>query len=466
MKTKNKRIVRYRKPLNINIGMIILSLVFLYLGINCIIYLSRDKISIYEVSKGESEIVQGITTTGIALRSEVVTNAPVSGYINYYVKEGSRVCIGNTLYTVDENGDFSELLQSAAENDNSLTSDNISEIKNDITKFVMSYDSKNFNDIYDFKYELDSTLLESINLNALETINESTLQNGGATLSINKADRSGIVEFYTDGFESLTPESITEESFDKNKYSKTSIISGTSVETNKPIYKTIDNEEWNIVIPLSDSQYDVYKDTTVVDVYFPTENIKTSGYFNIITNSNKQHYGIITLKRYMIQFADKRFIDVQILGDVAEGLKIPKTSVTEKEFYTVPSEYLTTGGESEKNGFQKEIISDGTTLVQFVEANVICTKDNLCYIDSSSKITKGDVLVKADSNDKYQVDGKSKLSGVYNVNTGYTTFRYIEILSEKNGYYIVQSGSQYGLQVYDQIVLDSSLVKENQVIFK
>ena len=91
VRTKKKRIVRYKKPLNINIGMIILTLVFLYLGINCIIYLSRDKISIYEVTKGQSEEIAGIATTGIALRTENVTNAPASGYINYYIKEGKII---------------------------------------------------------------------------------------------------------------------------------------------------------------------------------------------------------------------------------------------------------------------------------------------------------------------------------------------------------------------------------------
>lgn len=467
MKSKKKRIVRYRKPININIGMIILSLVFIYLGINCIIYISRDKISIYEVTKGESEIVQGITATGIALRKETVTNAPTAGYINYYVKEGTRVSIGNTLYTIDENGAFSELLSTAAENDNTLTSSNISEIKTDISKFVMSYNPENFNDIYEFKYDLDATLLESINLNALDTINSTLQNNGGTALSINKAGMSGIVEFYTDGFESIKPEAITKASYDRDSYTKNSILSGETVEADKPIYKTIDSEDWQIVIPLTKSQCEDYKDTTVVDIYFPTDDITTVGYFNIIKNGD-ENYGVIGLRRYMIQFADKRFVDVQILGDVAEGLKIPKTSLVDKDFYTIPTSYLTTGGDSgsEDIGFQKEFISDGTTLVHFVPANIICKTDEVCYIDSNTDITKGDVIVKPDSNEKYSIDVKAKLSGVYNVNTGYTTFRYVDILSEKNGYYIVNSGSQYGLQVYDQIVLNSSLVKENQVIFK
>jgi hypothetical protein len=90
----------------------------------------------------------------------------------------------------------------------------------------------------------------------------------------------------------------------------------------------------------------------------------------------------------------------------------------------------------------------------------------MCYIDTNAELSKGDVLVMPNSSERYTVEGTAELNGVYNVNTGYTTFRYVDILSEKNGYYFVTSGSTYGLQVYDQIVLNASLVKENQVIFK
>lgn len=462
---KKRRIVRYRKPININIGTIILSLVFLYLGINCLIYITRDKISIYEVAKGESEVVQGISTTAIALRSEKVTTTPTAGYINYYVKEGNRVSVGNTLYTIDENGDFSDMMESIAQNDATLTSDNIKEVKEDIQKFVMSYDQNEFDMVYDFKYDLDATLLESININSLDTINSALIANGGSALSINNAECSGIVEFYTDGFEGLNPESITDDMFDKSKYKKDQIVSGMSVENGKAVYKTIDNENWKLVIKLSDSQVEAYKDIDVVSVYFPTENIKTSAYFQIINNGNS-NYGVISLKRYMIQFCDRRFVDVQILADTVEGLKIPKSSVTKKDFYTIPVSYITKGGESLDEGFNRDILSNGEALVEFVPVEIVCKKDDLCYVPVDDKLNSGDVLVKSDTNERFTVGGMAPLQGVYNVNTGYTNFRYVDILSERNGYYIVLSGTKYGLQVYDQIVLDSSLVKEKQVIFR
>jgi hypothetical protein len=90
--------------------------------------------------------------------------------------------------------------------------------------------------------------------------------------------------------------------------------------------------------------------------------------------------------------------------------------------------------------------------------------EDMCYIDKS-QLSANDVLVKADSQSKYVVGALGTLKGVYNVNTGYTTFRYIEILSEKNGYYIIKKDTVHGLTQYDHIVLNASMVEDNSVIF-
>lgn len=465
MRSKNKRIVRYKKPLNINIGVIIFLLIFLYLGISCIIYLSKEKISIYEVVKGESEVIPGITTTGIALRSEQVTNAPATGYINYYVKDGSKVAVGSTLYTIDENGDFSEMLQNAAQNDATLTTENLAEIKSDITSFISTYDAKRFEEVYEFRYSLNASLIENVNLNALDAINHSLTENGSRTLSINTSDKSGIIELYTDGMEEMTPEAITDDSFNESAYKKNIILTDKPVEAGTPIYKTIIDESWKIMIKLTDEQIQNYSDISVVDIYFPTEDIKTSAYFSII-NNGASSYGVIELKRYMINFADKRFINIQILGDSKSGLKIPKTAVAKKSFFKIPEEYLTSGGNSNDDGFLVETINEnGESSAVFTAVDIIKKKDGICYTDDAV-LKKGSVIIQPNATNKYRIESTAELFGVYNVNTGLTTFRHVEILSEKNGYYIVESGTKYGLQVYDQIVLNASLVKENQVIFK
>ena len=56
------------------------------------------------------------------------------------------------------------------------------------------------------------------------------------------------------------------------------------------------------------------------------------------------------------------------------------------------------------------------------------------------------------------------VQGVFNINRGYTIFRKIEILNSNDEFYTVAKGTDYGLSVYDHIVLDASSVAGNGVV--
>ena len=58
-----------------------------------------------------------------------------------------------------------------------------------------------------------------------------------------------------------------------------------------------------------------------------------------------------------------------------------------------------------------------------------------------------------------------KLQGVYNINNGYCVFRRVELIAETGDYFLAKQDTQYGLKVYDHIVIDATLVDENQVVF-
>ena len=65
-KKKNKKVVRYRRPLNINVGMIIFFIIFIYLVFSVYTYLKREKIQFYEVVDGG--IVNNRIYNGLILR--------------------------------------------------------------------------------------------------------------------------------------------------------------------------------------------------------------------------------------------------------------------------------------------------------------------------------------------------------------------------------------------------------------
>ena len=164
----------------------------------------------------------------------------------------------------------------------------------------------------------------------------------------------------------------------------------------------------------------------------------------------------------MEQFVSERFVDFEVITEEVSGLKIPRSAVTDVEFYLIPKEYFLT----DQNGFLKETYSDGGPGAEVVSCTVYGSDDTYYYVDagSDSSLKAGDYLVLQNTGERYQVGAKGTLQGVYNINRGYTVFRKIEILTSNDEYYTIKKGTDYGLSVYDHIVLDAKAVSENGVI--
>ena len=164
----------------------------------------------------------------------------------------------------------------------------------------------------------------------------------------------------------------------------------------------------------------------------------------------------------------ERFLNVQIVEKQTEGLKIPKTSVVEKDFFTIPVSFAGRGGDSSDIGFFKKVYDENQQeSIVFVTPTIYKATEEYYYIDAggNGELAEGDFVVMADSSETYRIGQRASLEGVYNVNNGYCVFRHINILTETGEYYLVDTETPYGLKVYDHIVMDGSMVSENQVVF-
>mgnify|MGYP000450098137 CR=1 FL=1 len=173
--------------------------------------------------------------------------------------------------------------------------------------------------------------------------------------------------------------------------------------------------------------------------------------------------GCLTPESSMGRYATDRYVDIELILENQSGLKIPKSSVIEQEFYTVPEEYLTQGGNPNNTGV---LVDDGSDSASFQEAEVYY-RDNetgMFYLDRDlfKEVT---VLRKEDSDQTYTLQDTATLQGVYNINKGYAEFRQVTILTESDEYYIVQSGNDYGLANYDHIALNGEGITEHEEVF-
>ncbi|MGN0371288.1 MAG: HlyD family efflux transporter periplasmic adaptor subunit [Enterocloster sp.] len=464
-KKKNKKIVRYRRPLNINIGMMIFFIIFLYMMFSVFTYLKRDKIQFYEVAEGS--IVNNRLYTGLILREEQVRTADKTGYINYYLREGKRASVGTRIYSLDEKGNLENLIKDKAEDGNSFTDESLSDIRKQLSSFVLSMSNQNFGAVYDARYSLEASVMEYSSFSALDQLDK-LAEESGVVFEQVRSDVSGVVSYGFDSYESMQPADVETASFNRDGYTRTINKSGKLIDSGDAAYKIITSEQWSVVFPLSEEDEALYRDQTSLSISFKDCSLNVVCPFSIFTGKDNASYGKLDFSKYMEQFISDRFVTFEILLEQADGLKIPVSSVTEKSFYLIPVDYMGQGGDSSDAGFFKEIYNENGTSVVFVPT-VIYYKDDECYyvdMNEEDGLKSGDYIVRPESSDRYQIGRTASLKGVYNINKGYTVFRQIDILDSNSEYYTVQKGTRYGLSVYDHIVLDASTVEEGQLLYQ
>ena len=465
MAKKNKKVVRYKRPLNINVGMIIFAIIFLYLVFSVYTYLKREKIQFYEVVDGG--IVSNRMYTGLILREEQVRNADRSGYINYYLREGKRASVGSRIYSLDETGSLEELLKDNAEAGNSLSDDSLSDLKKQLTSFVLSFRDQDFSSIYDARYSLEASVMEYSSFSALDQLDK-LAQESGAVFEQVRTDVSGVVSYGFDNYETVTTADIEAASFNRDTYVKTLNKSGKLIDSGSPAYKIITSENWSIVFPLTEEDASLYSDKTTLRVIFRDYSMSTPASYSTFTGKDGASYGKLDFTKYMEQFISDRFIDFEIKTEQTDGLKIPASAVTEKSFYLIPIDYMTQGGDSSESGFNKEVYTENGSSVVFVPTTIYYSDDEFFYVDMNEEegFKAGDYVVKPSSSERYQIGRTASLKGVYNINKGYTIFKQIDILDSNNEFYTIRRNMTYGLSVYDHIVLDASMAEEGQLLYQ
>lgn len=458
------KITKYRRPLNLNIGMLIFAAIFVYVVICVFMYFRTDHIVGYSVKEGS--LTSNSIFRGIALRTEEIITGSDAGYVNYFAREGERVAVGNLVYTVDETGRLSDYIHTSESGENSLSDSDLSELKTEIIAFTHRFDRTEFADVYNFKYSVESTAIKLSNYNILENVNALNDASGTAFINYRNAPKSGIVIYSIDGYEDLKLEDMTEELFDPKNYEKEHLINNELIASGDPVYKLSTNEDWSIVIQVDEELAEELLEKEYVEVRFLKNQYTSWGEVNSYTNEAGDTFVSLTFTNSMITFCTDRFIDIELLLEDEKGLKIPNSAIVQKEFFIVPKEYLTKGGNSGNDGVLLETYDEnGNVAIEFVATTIYDATDTEYYLDDSV-LRPGNYIIKPESTERYAVSKTGSLTGVYNINKGYADFKQVNVLYSNEEYSIVKSNTVYGLNVYDYIVLDATTVNDNQFIYE
>ena len=457
-----KKVSKYRKPISFNPGVLVFLVIFVYIVIMVVSYFRQTHITPYEVKLGSLAINN--TYEGVILRDEEVITSDFSGYINYYARESEKVNAFSMVYTVDSTGKLKEMLGEESSEQSSISDESLSDIRTRISNFAGDFEPEKFIDTYDFKYELEGTVLKLANTTVLANIDRLRAENYADSIDFGYAPQSGVIQYSTDGYESLTAETITPEQVEGVDYEKNVLHSNDLISEGDSAYKLITSELWSVIIEIDEERAQSLAEESFIEVRFLRNNYTAWAAVSVLRQNGKT-YAKLDFNNSMITFASDRFVEIELLDNAREGLKIPNSAIVERTFYTIPEDYVTAGGNSGDPGFNRETyLEDGTLSVEFVPATIYNNVDGMVYVDESVfKI--GDYVIKPDDGERYPISKQASLIGVYNINKGYADFKQITVINKNEEYSIVKSNSEYGLAVYDYIALKGDSVTEDDFIY-
>ncbi|MDO4619749.1 MAG: HlyD family efflux transporter periplasmic adaptor subunit [Lachnospiraceae bacterium] len=433
-----------------NIGTIVFGILFIYIVLTVILYITTSHVASYRVVSGP--LAKNRTYTGVAVYSEHLVSAGSSGYIDYYAQDSARIRKGGVVYGVSATRDTA----AAAAPD----SDTLKAIKSDMEAFSAVFDPTDFHDTYSLKYKVENEILNMNLRNSLVSLTGS-MTIGSETVYTSESDE--IITYTSDGMEDLLTRELTASIFDEKNYRMTSLKAEDVIRAGDPVYRVIESEDWSLLIPLTARQIVHLDDTEKIRVRFTKDGNTQTAAFSILTMNDGTYYGKLDFTSGLIRYLDNRYIDVELVTNTAVGLKIPVSSIITKSFYMIPKEYAVTDENGDGLGFIKQIMDRSGKTEEVFKSPTVYYYDGERYYIGSADFSEGDIIIRKDSKDRFIVRDTAVMQGVYSMNKGYAVFRRIEVIDKNEDYCIVKKGSSYGIAQFDNIVEDASAVRDSQI---
>ncbi|OUQ66073.1 hypothetical protein B5E53_11665 [Eubacterium sp. An11] len=456
-----------RKRLSvINLGTVVFLVIIIYLTAYVIRYLGKEKLAIYEVS--ESNMSENISGTGMILREETLITTEEKGYVNYYVKDGSRVRKDGIVYTLDTTGKLQSYLNELLEEKNTVSDEEKQQVYKDLQTFSDSFSDDNFSEVYEAKSEINHDLMSYTDTILADNKDQLEEEYGSGSYVEVRAGESGLVSFFSDGMEKVTDATFTKKDFDNGSRME-DLRSREELSAGSPVYRMVTGQNWTLVIPVNEDDYNRMKnlekkDIHTVQVTFRADNFVTNASFEC-QKKEDSCYVMLKFDNYVQRYINQRYLSVRLQLSETSGLQIPASSLVQKDVYKIPAEYLTRGSNSSSDN-QVNVLSNnknGEEILTQVTVTKYRTEGENVLI-ASDKLKAGDRISNVEKAKTYTLKETSVLQGVYVVNRGYAEFKPVTILERTEDYCII-SADDSDVELYDRVILNSETIKENQVIY-
>lgn len=338
----------------------------------------RFDIESYSAEKGTIE--KKYEGKGILIKDEEIYYSDYTGTLKQYYSEGDRIKKGTLVSSVYPNmqaagisGEIDKINRAIAAKENSQGRDEkleyLKELENEIqfllieNKYEEAFETlKRYEEDIGFSNEYTNMNLDELYSKRNE-LSSSISNNSVPVYSKN----SGIISYEIDQAEEIFMFDEID-SFNSGDYNiinlEEKLISKEKIEINEPIIKIINNFNYYIMI---DVQNIIIENDKYINVRL--KKIDEIVQCNIVKKQvyNSNTFLIIEVDKYFHEFFNERYIDIELILDKYEGIKIENSSIIEKEgkkgVYVIGASKIVRFYPIKVlgNNQEKSIIEEGTT---------------------------------------------------------------------------------------------------------
>lgn len=330
---------------------------FSFATVCLVIYIFKNingSVDIMVAEDGNLEDV--IESSGIVVKDEEVYAASLDGSVTYYFDDGTKIKEGQLVADLNTDTNSAQInkqieeVQTAIDlkknKDNAaektLSDEDISAYETELQASILNSD---LDSVYNIVGQVNNNSIETYSggeyeqydLNQLEDMKKNLL---GST-STNKVPYysgiAGIITYKIDGLEdvykiedvmNLTPSSTKEQDYAVSDKSRSE-----TVAKDEKIYKIIRNFEYYIAVTVDNEKAKLFEENKYIKVRLLTDGSghEVWGYIKKINYGSESSVLVLYFDDYFYKIYDKRYVNLQIITDIHEGLKISSAALTNKD---------------------------------------------------------------------------------------------------------------------------------------
>ncbi len=321
-----------------------------------------------------------IKAEGIIVKDEEIYSATLDGSVIYYYEEGTKIKEGQLIADINTSADAAEIneqiagIQAAIDNlenneEQSASQVNFTAYQNEIQLSILNNDLQNmynivgqlnnsdvfYNDAYvDYSVsqlkEMKNNLMKSVSTNKVPYY----------------SDRAGYISYKTDGLEDvykfenvmdMTPSSTIRREYSfKDKKS--------SVQKDEGFYKIIRNFEYYITATVNNEKAKLFEENKYIKVRILSDGDQhiVWGFIKKINYGSEESVLILYFDDYFYKVYDKRYVNLELITAVYEGLKIQNEALIEVD------------------GLKGVYVKDASNIIKFFPVEIIGSDEEYSII--------------------------------------------------------------------------------------